>query len=195
MNYKGTDAAAHNTGSICKHETNKIIKYDKNCRMCRTAELSPKMSQLRLERKIREMGIFHFPKFRITCIIRNMYNLKEGCLLSFCQIFGSFCGCFSVRTRTLLRRWTHYQYVQAFDLCRCSIVSFPLVMRCSFHRQRFCAKVCTDGFVINACHSLAAPLLPKCSILIVRHKHCSANTAGQSTSSSSVKLRSGRTCV
>ena len=27
--------------------------------------------------KIREMGIFHFPKFRITCIIRNNYNKKE----------------------------------------------------------------------------------------------------------------------
>ena len=27
--------------------------------------------------KIREMGIFHLPKFRITCIIRNMCNYKE----------------------------------------------------------------------------------------------------------------------
>ena len=51
MNRNRTDATAHNTGSICKHETNKTIKYDKNCRMCRTAELSLKMSQLRLERQ------------------------------------------------------------------------------------------------------------------------------------------------
>lgn len=27
--------------------------------------------------KIREMGIFHFPKFRITCIIRNINNQKK----------------------------------------------------------------------------------------------------------------------
>lgn len=27
--------------------------------------------------KIREMGIFRFPKFRITCIIRNVCNQKE----------------------------------------------------------------------------------------------------------------------
>ncbi len=68
--------------------------------------------------KIREMGIFRFPKFRITCIIRNNNNQKtEAALLSLCQISGSFCGCFSVCTRALLRRWTYYQYVQAFDLC------------------------------------------------------------------------------
>ena len=68
--------------------------------------------------KIREMGIFHFPKFRITCIIRNIRNQKrEAALLSFCQIFGSFCRCFSVCTRLLLRRWTYYQRVQTFDLC------------------------------------------------------------------------------
>lgn len=68
--------------------------------------------------KIREMGIFHFPKFRITCIIRNANNQKtEAALLSFCQISSSFRGCFSVCTRVLLRRWTYYQYVQAFDLC------------------------------------------------------------------------------
>ena len=64
------------------------------------------------------MGIFRFPKFRITCIIRNIYNQKrEAALLSFCQIFGSFCGCFSVCTCPLLRRWTYYQHVQAFNLC------------------------------------------------------------------------------
>ena len=68
--------------------------------------------------KIREMGIFHFPKFRITCIIRNICNQKrEAALLSFCQIFGSSCGRFSVYTRLLLHRWTYYQHVQAFDLC------------------------------------------------------------------------------
>lgn len=40
------------------------------------------------------MGFFHFPKFRITCIIRNNCNQKrEAALLSFCQISGSFCGC------------------------------------------------------------------------------------------------------
>ena len=66
--------------------------------------------------KIRETGIFHFPKFRITCIIRNNYNQKrEAALLSFYQIFGSFCRCYSIRTRPLLRRWTYYQYVQACD--------------------------------------------------------------------------------
>lgn len=27
--------------------------------------------------KIREMGIFRFPKFRITCIIRNINNQKK----------------------------------------------------------------------------------------------------------------------
>ena len=54
------------------------------------------------------MGIFHFPMFRITCIIRNSYNQKrEAALLSFCQISGSFCGCFSVYTRPLLRCWTY----------------------------------------------------------------------------------------
>lgn len=68
--------------------------------------------------KIREMGIFHFPKFRITCIIRNICNQKrETALLSFCQISGSFCRCYSIRARPLLRRWTYYQYVQAFDFC------------------------------------------------------------------------------
>ena len=68
--------------------------------------------------KIREMGIFHFPKFRITCIIRNVCNQKrEAALLSFCQISGSFCRCYSIRARPLLRRWTYYQYVQAFDFC------------------------------------------------------------------------------
>ena len=66
--------------------------------------------------KIREMGIFHSPKFRITCIIRNNCNQKrEAALLSFCQISGSFCGCFSVCARPLLRRWTYYQYVLAFN--------------------------------------------------------------------------------
>ena len=51
MNYKRTDEAAHNTGSICKRETKKTIKYDKKCRMCRTVEPSPKTSQPRLERQ------------------------------------------------------------------------------------------------------------------------------------------------
>ena len=68
--------------------------------------------------KIREMGFFHFPKFRITCIIRNNYNQKtEAALLSFCQISGSFCGCVSVCIRLHLHRWTYYQYVQVFDFC------------------------------------------------------------------------------
>lgn len=51
MNHNRTDATAHNTGSICKHETNKTIKYDKKCRMRKTVEPSPKMSQTGLERQ------------------------------------------------------------------------------------------------------------------------------------------------
>ena len=50
--------------------------------------------------KIREMGFFRSPKFRITCIIRNICNQKrEAALLSFCQISGSFCRCYSIRAR------------------------------------------------------------------------------------------------
>lgn len=45
------DTAAHNTGSMCKRETNKTIKYDKKCRLRRTVELSLKMSQPRLKRQ------------------------------------------------------------------------------------------------------------------------------------------------
>lgn len=119
MNHNRTDSAAHNTGSICKRETNKTIKYDKKCRMRRTVKPSQKMSQPRLKRqKSGKWAFFHFPKFRITCIIRNSYNQKrEATLLSFCQISGSFCGCFSVCARPLLRHWTYYQYVQVFDFC------------------------------------------------------------------------------
>lgn len=51
MNYKQTDEAAHNTGSIFKRETNKTIKYDKKCRMRRTVEPSLKMSQPGLKRQ------------------------------------------------------------------------------------------------------------------------------------------------
>lgn len=59
-----------------------------------------------------------------------------------------------------------------------SIVSSALVMRYSFYRQRFCAEVCTDGFIINACHSFAALLAAKAlHIFGVRYKallrqHC-----------------------
>ena len=119
MNHNRTDSAAHNTGSICKRETNKTIKYDKKCRLRRTVELSPKNEPAGAETpKIRKMGFFRFPKFRITCIIRNNYNQKtEAALLSFCQISGSFCGCVSVCIRLHLHRWTYYQYVQVFDFC------------------------------------------------------------------------------
>ena len=118
MNHNRTDSAAHNTGSICKRETNKTIKYDKKCRLCRTVELSQKMSQPRLRRQKSGKWVFHFPNFRITCIIRNSYNQKtEAALLSFCQISGSFCGCVSVCIRLHLHRWTYYQYVQVFDFC------------------------------------------------------------------------------
>jgi len=61
--------------------------------------------------------------FSLPCISHNVHYTKqvqlkrEAALLSFCQIFGSFCGCYSVYTRPLLRRWTYYQYVQAFNLC------------------------------------------------------------------------------
>ena len=118
MNHNRTDSAAHNTGSICKRETNKTIKYDKKCRLRRTVELSQKMSQPRLRRQKSGKCFFYFPKFRITCIIRNNYNQKtEAALLSFCQISGSFCGCVSVCIRLHLHRWTYYQYVQVFDFC------------------------------------------------------------------------------
>lgn len=118
MNHNRTDSAAHNTGSICKRETNKTIKYDKKCRLRRTVELSQKMSQPRLRRQKSGKWFFHFPKFRITCIIRNCCNQKtEAALLSFCQISGSFCGCVSVCIRLHLHRWTYYQYVQVFDFC------------------------------------------------------------------------------
>ena len=126
-------------------------------------------------------GHFRSPKFRITCIIRNSCNQKtEAALLSFCQISGSFCGCYLVYARPLLRRRTYYQYVQAFDLfLQWSLWYIAVcIMRCLFHRQRFCAEVCTDGFVINACHCLAALFTAKMlHILVVRHKallcqHC-----------------------
>lgn len=118
MNHNRTDSAAHNTGSICKRETNKTIKYDKKCRLRRTVELSQKMSKPRLRRQKSGKWVFYFPKFRITCIIRNSYNQKtEAALLSFCQISGSFCGCVSVCIRLHLHRWTYYQYVQVFDFC------------------------------------------------------------------------------
>lgn len=56
--------------------------------------------------KIREMGIFHFPKFRITCIIRNICNQKrEAALLSFCQIFGSFYA--AGRITSMFKRLTY----------------------------------------------------------------------------------------
>lgn len=54
MNRNRTDEAAHNAGTICKRckrETEKSIKYDKKCKLCRTAEPSPKMSQTGLERQ------------------------------------------------------------------------------------------------------------------------------------------------
>lgn len=118
MNHNRTDSAAHNTGSICKRETNKTIKYDKKCRLRRTVELGQKMSQPRLRRQNPGNRFFHSPKFRITCIIRNSSNQKtEAALLSFCQISGSFCGCVSVCIRLHLHRWTYYQYVQVFDFC------------------------------------------------------------------------------
>lgn len=61
MNSNRTDEAAHNAGTICKRETEKSIKYDKKCRMRRTAELSPKMSQLRLERQKSGKWVFFAP--------------------------------------------------------------------------------------------------------------------------------------
>ena len=86
MNRNRTDEAAHNAGTICKRETEKSIKYDKKCRMRKTVEPSPKNEPDGSGTpKIREMGFFYFPKFRITCIIRNNYNQKrEAALLSFC---------------------------------------------------------------------------------------------------------------
>ena len=86
MNRNRTDEAAHNAGTICKRETEKSIKYDKKCRMRKTVEPSPKMSQTGLERqKSGKWAFFRSPKFRITCIIRNIYNQKrEAVLLSFC---------------------------------------------------------------------------------------------------------------
>ena len=51
MNRNRTDEAAHNAGTICKRETEKSIKYDKKCRMRKTVEPSPKMSQTGLERQ------------------------------------------------------------------------------------------------------------------------------------------------
>ena len=69
--------------------------------MRRTVEPSLKMSQPRLKRqKSGKWAFFRFPNFRITCIIRNNSNQKtEAALLSFCQISGSFCGCYSVCAR------------------------------------------------------------------------------------------------
>ena len=67
MNYKQTDEAAHNTGSIFKRETNKTIKtikYDKKCRMRRAVEPSLKMSQPGLKRqKSGKWAFFTPPSF------------------------------------------------------------------------------------------------------------------------------------
>ena len=83
------------------------------------------------------MGFFHFPKFRITCIIRNNYNQKrEAALLSCGQISGSFCGCFSVCARPLLRRWTYYQYVQAFNFLP-AVAVLVRYRSCLYKQYRF----------------------------------------------------------
>lgn len=64
------------------------------------------------------MGFFHFPEFRITCIIRNINNQKtEAALLSFCQISSSFCGCCSFCMCPLLRRWTFKRSTYACGDC------------------------------------------------------------------------------
>lgn len=91
------------------------------------------------------MGIFHSPKFRITCIIRNNYNQKtEAALLSFCQISGSFCGCVSVCIRLHLHRWTYYQYVQVFDFCDGCSGALPVMLY-----KQYCFFCFGDAMLIS----------------------------------------------
>ena len=87
--------------------------------------------------KIREMGLFHFPKFRITCIIRNNYNQKrEAALLSCGQISGSFCGCFSVCARRFYTAGPYYQYVQAFNFLP-AVAVLVRYRSCLYKQYRF----------------------------------------------------------
>lgn len=131
------------------------------------------------------MGIFHFPKFRITCIIRNSNNQKNRSYPSlFLSDFRQLLWMrFSLHTpastpldvlpvRSSVCLLPAMAVLVRYQSCYISsIASSALVMRCSFQWQRFCAKVRTDGFVINACHSLAALLAAKSLyILGVCHK-------------------------
>ena len=131
------------------------------------------------------MGFFHFPKFRITYIIRNINNQKNrSCPSLFLSDFQQLLWmlfflyvpasaplnalpvCSSVRLMPAVAVPVRYR-----SCYKSSIVSSALVKQCSFHWQRFCAKVCTDGFVINARHSLAALLAAEAlHILGIRYK-------------------------
>lgn len=68
--------------------------------MRRTVKPSQKMSQPRLKRqKSGKWAFFHFPKFRITCIIRNNCNQKrEAALLSLSDFRQLLWMLFSLRT-------------------------------------------------------------------------------------------------
>ena len=138
------------------------------------------------------MGFFHFPKFRITCIIRNINNQKNrSCPSLFLSDFQQLLWmlfflyvaasaplnalpvCSSVRLMPAVAVPVHYK-----SCYKSSIAFSASVIRCSFRRQRFCAEICTDSFVINARHSLAALLAAEALyILGIRYKallcqHC-----------------------
>lgn len=68
--------------------------------MRKTVEPRPKMSQTGLERqKSGKWAFFHFPEFRITCIIRNNCNQKrEAALLSLSDFRQLLWILFSLRT-------------------------------------------------------------------------------------------------
>ena len=130
--------------------------------------------------KIREMGIFRSPKFRITCIIRNSYNQKKKLPFSLSVRFPAAsvdafqfayaCIYTAGRITSMFKRSTY--------ACGGCSGALPVMLYkqyrffcCSFQWQRFCAKVRTDGFVINTRHSLAALLAAKSLyILDVCHK-------------------------
>ena len=137
--------------AIEMHQTmKKLQKADK------TALRSAKGPQTAEKAESEKRGLFHFPIFHITCIIRNVCNQKSRSPLSSTFEFGDPFVSASSGTGSF-----------------CRYISFCSIQGKSgqLFRLRLCAKVFTDRLIINACRFFTAFFAAEpCCIVFIRYK-------------------------
>ena len=137
-----------------QQNANEMHQTMKNCKKPNCGQR--KVHRLPKKAESEKRGLFHFPIFHITCIIRNACNQKSRSPLSSTFEFGDPFVSASSGTGSF-----------------CRYISFCSIQGKSgqLFRLRLCAKVFTDRLIINACRFFTAFFAAKpCCIGFIRYK-------------------------